>query len=326
MTDKIVSYYAHIFSTLKQDKSKGAAPHKPILLLSIIQEYKCGRIIGNKIFITPELTNTFSEVWNQLVLTGHQKRFALPFSHMRNEKGAWWKLVANPGCELWIENADSMRSFNNLTAAVAYARLDENLAALLQDEATRIFFQELILRTYFPGQSYSFSDSSNGYISDLENEILQESPAEYKLKITGLKQKADPETYQIEIYNLGTVFRREIIKIYLEACCISQLRVSATSTITMVDACHIKPFATSFDNTLNNGIALCPNLHRAFDRGIIAIDDSYRVLLSTTFKENTNSIYSLHQVQGIELAKPNNLRFLPSLEAFAWHRSNIFRK
>ena len=37
-------------------------------------------------------------------------RFALPFYHLKNEKGNWWNLVPNSGCETWIDMARSMRS------------------------------------------------------------------------------------------------------------------------------------------------------------------------------------------------------------------------
>jgi putative restriction endonuclease len=40
----------------------------------------------------------------------------------------------------------------------------------------------------------------------------------------------------------------------------------------MVDACHIVPFYKTYNNHPTNGIALCPNLHRAFDKGAIAVD------------------------------------------------------
>ena len=329
--DKILAYYRYAFSHLKRDKSKGAAPHKPILLLSVLHEYAVGRIIDNQIFITPELTRTFSNYWNALVTSGHEKRFALPFYHLHNERGSWWRLQPMPGCEQWLQNAGSMRTFANLSAAVAYTEIDTNLAALLlQPESRQALHQEL-LTTYFSGQNAPrIDDDSAGYVKGLEDEVANESQAEYKAVIDELKAAAktaktrlDPEKYEIEVYNRGTIFRREIIRLYNETCCVSGLRVAATFSITMVDACHIKPFAVGFDNTLTNGIALCPNLHRAFDRGLLAVDDDYRVIASGAFVENAQSPYSLSQVAGVALLLPPH--HLPSLEAFAWHRQHVFQ-
>ncbi len=127
MKDKIksLSYYNYIFRKLRRDSKKGGAPHKPILLLSIIQLFEDNLINSNKIYITPDLVGYFKSTWNMLVTTNHDLRFALPFYHMSSEP--FWKLIPNPGCEKWIEAKSSMRSFNNINTAVAYALIDEEL-------------------------------------------------------------------------------------------------------------------------------------------------------------------------------------------------------
>lgn len=331
-SDKILAYYEWAFSNLSRDKSKGGAPHQPILLLSVLHEFAVGRIVGNRVFITPELTRTFTNYWNTLVMTEHTKRLALPFYALSNKEGNWWRLQPLPGCELWIQNASSMRSFANLSAAVAYAEIDANLAELLMRPESWQALRRTLLSAYFPGQAAPrIDDDSAGYVQTLENEIVNESQAEYKAVIDELKAKSknaktksDPEKYEIEVYNRGTVFRREIIKLYRETCCISGLRVDAKFTISMVDACHIKPFAVGFDNTLTNGIALCPNLHRAFDRGLLTVDDNYRVIFSRAFTENAASPFNLRQVENVTLTLPAH--HLPSLEAFAWHRQQVFQQ
>lgn len=328
---KILDYYRYAFAHLKRDKSKGEAPHKPILLLSVLHEYAAGRLNGRQIAITPELTHTFGSYWSALVTTAHEKRFALPFYHLANEKGDWWRLQPVPGCELWLQNAGSMRTFANLSAAVAYAELDASLAVLLMQPETRQVLRQELLATYFPGQKApNIADDSEGYVQGLASEIVSESQAEYQTAISELKAtaknaktKLDPEKYEVEVYNRGAVFRREILKLYRETCCVSGLRVAATFSITLVDACHIKPFAVSFDNTLTNGIALCPNLHRAFDRGLLAVDENYQVLLAGAFTENAASLYQLRQLAGVALALPP--QHLPALEAFAWHRQHVFQ-
>lgn len=325
---KILDYYRYAFAHLKRDQSKGEAPHKPILLVSVLHEYAAGRITDGRIFITPELTRTFGNYWSALVTTDHGMRFALPFYHLSNEKGNWWRLQPMPGCELWLQNASSMRTFANLSAAVAYAELDANLAVLLLQPDTRQALWQELLAVYFPGQQLTaVADDSAGYVQLLASETAQESAAEYRTALAELKANAkaklNPETYEIEVYNRGAVFRREVVKLYRETCCISGLRVAATFSITLVDACHIKPFALSFDNTLTNGIALCPNLHRAFDRGLLAVDENYRVLLASGFTENAASPYQLRQLAGVALALPP--QHMPALEAFAWHRQHVFQ-
>ncbi len=322
-----IEYFIKAFSSLHVDKSKGIAPHKPILLLSIIHEYEKSRILDNRIFITPELTHTFSQIWNKLVTTDHDKRFALPFYHLKGEKGNWWKIIPNPSCEIWIENAGSMRSFSNLNSAIAYVEIDQNLAQLFLKEDGRKALNEVLISTYFPNsKSKTIDYQDDKYIENLKNEILEESPVEYKKLIQNLKKELDLETYQIEIYSRDVAFRREILKLYNETCCISKQNVVANFTISMVDACHIVPFAESFNNNPANGIALSPNLHRAFDRGLLSIDANYKVVLSKHFSENRESPFSFQQFESVQILLPTSEKFLPSQEAFAWHRKNKFKK
>lgn len=326
MLEQQLDYFIYAFTNLRRDSKKGGAPHKPILLLAIIHEYEFGRISDNRIFITPELTYSFSILWNQLVTTGHDQLFALPFYHLTGEKGQWWQLVPNVGCEIWIENAGSMRSFGNLSAAVAYAEIDPTLAALLVNRDSREVLKRALLSAYFPNkQLQDIENQEQGYLGNLRNEVYEPSET-YKTELRNLKKRLDPETYQIELYNRGTIFRREVVKTYDETCCISGLRVAALFTITMVDACHIVPFAKSFDNSLINGISLCPNLHRAFDRGLLSVNDRYEVILSESFKENLQSEYSFSKIEGKAISLPNDKDFWPSLANFEWHRKNVFKR
>jgi putative restriction endonuclease len=323
---QILDYFIYAFTHLRRDSKKGGAPHKPILLLAVINEYESNRILDDKIFISPELIYSFSTLWNKLVTTGHDQKFALPFFHLTGEKGDWWQLIPNPGCELWIENSGSMRSFGNLSVAVSYAKIDQNLALLLLNLETRNLLKNSILKEYFPKSvEQQINIQEDNYIDDLKNE-MKESSNEYKSKLLNLKTKLNPEKYQVEIYNRSTIFRREIVKLYNETCCISGLHVSAPFTITMVDACHIIPFSNSLDNSLTNGIALCPNLHRAFDRGLISVDDNYEVILSENFIENVFSDYSFLKVKGKKISLPSDNDLIPSAESFSWHRQNIFKK
>jgi putative restriction endonuclease len=49
----------------------GGAPHKPILLLSIIRLFESGIFPNNRIFILPELVASFKSNWSKLVDTNH---------------------------------------------------------------------------------------------------------------------------------------------------------------------------------------------------------------------------------------------------------------
>lgn len=72
--------------------------------------------------------------------------------------------------------------------------------------------------------------------------------------------------------------------------------------------------------TLTNGIALCPNLHRAFDRGLISISDNYTVLINKNFIENKNSVFNINQFEDLQIMLPELESNYPSLENLHNHR------
>lgn len=191
---------------------------------------------------------------------------------MRSEP--FWNLIANSGCEIWIESKSSMRSFANLNTAVRFALIDEDLTAILSTKEGCDLLKEVLINTYFP---YSRNLLLTQKDSLPSSNIICEDTATYKRRLEELRKTISSEAYQEEVFVRSGIFKREIPKIYNNTCAVSDMRVDSMSNISMVDACHIVPFSEGNDDTLINGIALCPNLHKAFDRGLISISDEYRV-------------------------------------------------
>ena len=309
-------YYIHCFTHLKRDAKNGGAPHKPILLLSIIRLFEKGLLTNNQIFILPELVASFKSNWSKLVETNHHPIFAMPFYHMNSEP--FWNLIPNAGCEKWIESKSSMRSLNNLTTAINFAFIDTELSLLLLKPEYRDILKISILEIYFPSTKVNFNNNNenDGLPSP---SILNEPSEEYRRKIIELKNHLDENTFQEEVFIRGGLFKREIPKIYDNTCAISGLRIDSTANISMIDACHIVPFSDGYNDTLTNGIALCPNLHRAFDRGLISINDNYEVILNSNFIENS-SAYNLSQFINKQITLPKQIEFHPELENLKQHR------
>jgi len=202
-----------------------------------------------------------------------------------------------------------MRSFNSLKSAVAYAEIDIELAELLLLEENRELLEMAILEKYF---SHSSNANSKDYLNNISNEILNDSAEEYKQRIQKLQSLLDKSDFQEEIYVRSGRFKREVLSAYNDTCAISGLKITTTENISMLDACHIIPFSETYDDTISNGIALTPTLHRAFDRGLIGINSSYEVVLSADFKENSSSPYCLSQFLGKRLILPINTHKYPS--------------
>ncbi len=321
MLTKDIVYYCSCFKKLRRDRKNGGAPHKPILLISLIQAFQQKIFLDERIPIVPELVGLFKSNWKLLVDTNHQCLFALPFYHMHTEP--FWQLVPNAGCELWVQSKNSMRSFSNLTTAVRYALIDNELAILFQNKQNSQILIDFLLETYFQDKKQSYYSGTDNYLIDIENQIVNEPQEDYKKRLLQIQKTLNNEEFQEEIFVRSNVFKKEVPKIYNFTCCISGLRVDSISNVSMIDACHIIPFSESYNDTITNGIALCPNLHRAFDRGLISISDNYKVLMNTGFSEINETSYSLKQFEGKELLLPSNTRYRPSQESLRHHRDKF---
>lgn len=319
----LIEKYRNDFQNLRVDRSHGGeAPHKPILLLSILQAVKTGLITDNKVFITPELMALFKANWSQLVSgSNYSCKLALPFFHLRSE--SFWTLVAREGNDSQLLLSSSISSISRLDSLVAYALLKEELFLLMIREEENALLQQALMQHYFPGRSESLIAVAVEYqslLTEAEDKIIHETPADYKKEIEALLAQKNEE----EVFFRSSVFKKEIPKIYHNACCISGLRIDSILNLSMIDACHIRPFSISRDDTITNGISLCPNLHRAFDRGLIAISNDYRVLVSSAFREN-DTPYGIKQFEGKVITLPSNQAHWPLVGNLEWHRERVFR-
>lgn len=315
--------YLSQFKKLNRSRNEkmGAAPHKPILLLAIIEEIGNGDIFSNRISITPELVLSFKDIWSKLVTTAHTPNFALPFFHMKSEP--FWRLVSLNGAVIPVTASKSIKSLSALKDSLAFAEIDRELMSFLVDPIYRELMKSELLEFYFPETKDQLETSANYFISELENQVLNDDRSTYTERLDELRVKMKESDFEEEVFIRSGIFKREIPKIYNYTCAISGLRIEATINAQLVDACHIIPFAVSKDDTVGNGFSLTPTLHRAFDRGLITINDDYVVRISPDIKE-VASTYSLSQFDGKQMKLPLKKEHYPLQENFAWHRRERF--
>ncbi len=311
-----LQYYKTQFQKLKQGITQyGKAPHKPILLLSVIHQIEKGNISDNRICLTPDLVAEFLETFKLLVHTGNRPEFSLPFYHLTGDK--FWHLM--PKSDQILRGY--VKSLTVMNEIIDYAYLDEGLFMLLQNPETRQILKQTLLDTYFPQTKalyLSAQPNTDAYIQNLEKYILQEPSTVY----------ATPPSVseEDERFVRGSLFKKLIPRLYNQTCSISRMRVTSSHGYQLIDACHIKPISLSNDDTVSNGFALCPNLHRAFDRGIIGIDATYRVVVSRHIKEDDAVAYSLKALAGTQLYLPMPEAYYPAVDNFLWHLGERFEK
>jgi putative restriction endonuclease len=321
MTSVQLNKYLFQFSKLKRSATNGGAPHKPILLLTILTFVRNGKIVNNRIEITHDLVLEFKSIWSVLVVSQHSANFSLPFFHMRSEP--FWRLVTKAGMIIPVTSSKSVKSLGSLKDSIAFAEIDKDLFDLMLNSESRSILEAKLLELYFPETKSNYRINDYSFIELLESQILHEDRESYSERISELRESLSNYEFEEEIFVRSGIFKREIPKIYNYQCAISGMRVESTNNAQIVDACHIIPFAISKDDTITNGISLSPNLHRAFDRGLLTINADYVVRISPAIKEN-ESPYSLRQFEGKQIKLPNETKYYPSIENLNWHRKERF--
>ena len=312
-----VAIYSRKFAKLKQGGTKyGKAPHKPVLSLTLIELIEQQIITENRITISPELVATFKETFALLVNVANKDDFTQPFFYLKNE-GFWF---LQPKADYLFDTY--IRNVQTLSDRLEYAYFAVDLYSLLINPQARLYLKTLILDTYFPATKAAYwqvKNAGRSYVQDLENYLLNEKEISYR---TALQAIDDEETRFVR----GGLFKKLVPKVYDFTCAISGMKVISMDGSSLVEACHIVPISVSGDDKVTNGIALCPNLHTAFDKGMIAVDERLRVIVSPLLADKVSSPYNLSQFDGQPLRLPFGKMHYPKQESFAWHLVEKFKK
>lgn len=113
-------------------------------------------------------------------------------------------------------------------------------------------------------------------------------------------------------------FRDFIMVGYDNLCAITGTVIKYESYMNL-EAAHIKPKSHGGLFLPNNGIALCRDLHWAFDKGFFTLDDDLRVIVHPKI----TSEY-LNSFNGKKIRVPSNQFFVPDLDNVRYHRENVY--
>ena len=142
-----LSRYVEQFTSLKiaRIKSKNA-PHKAVMLISVIDMIQAGLISGEGIYFTEGLQRMFKLNWNRYV--GESLIFkpvpATPFWHLGSEP--FWTLNRADGGK--IDDVKNTPSGGALSSMGIFATIDNELYSLLKDESASDKLRGLLVDKY----------------------------------------------------------------------------------------------------------------------------------------------------------------------------------
>lgn len=142
-----LAYYSTRLSRLRVDRAHGIAPHKPILVLSVIHLIRNGEIDKNRIDLSKQLNEAFLFAWNYLGSDTHNPDISRPFFHLRGDK--FWHLIPRAGFQKILNSKIKLKTFCEVQKAVKYAYIDDRLFQFLQNEPIRDSLETVLVKKWF---------------------------------------------------------------------------------------------------------------------------------------------------------------------------------
>lgn len=298
------------------ESTRKRAPHKPLLLMAVMDLIARGAVTSSFFDLTGdlvELNELFTGYWRKVVPLDQTSSIAFPFSRLHNE--AFWKLVPMPGKEITPAAVNNINSVSQLRKFALGAKMDNDLFLLLQHPESRNALRQILLESCF---------SQEAQVTLLEQAAINSEAYSYNMELLQIaheplvKEVLDSDKYKPPARDQG--FRRAVVSTYDHRCALCGVRIVTSEGHTVVDAAHIIPWSVSRNDDIRNGMALCKLCHWAFDEGMMGVSDSYNVITSRQIGADPNVPGFLLTLSGRGIIPPADRDLWPEREYLKWHR------
>lgn len=293
------------FQNLGRYKDK--APHKPLLILAILDFMETLRLEENSIPLNSGLFERFEHYWEELHGKSGTKRIQYPILYLKSD-GLGWNVVVNG------EMLSTEKGKRYLEKHGATGRFSEEVWQFLNSPEHRDLVRLSIMETYFPEKkSVIFPENKPYSLDSYEDEFFEDRQSAYRIKM--VKQAGFVRT---------EYFRIRLLGVYRNTCAMTQMHIDPPGRI--LQACHIERHAKSGINSARNGIILSANMHAAFDQWYVSIDKGYKIIVNEKLFEESSGKYNLIDLQGKPLYLPSDEKYWPAQKHLEEHRQEFFNK
>lgn len=283
----------------KLNKARNNAPHKPFLLLVVLELAERDSLPAETFFLTPDVSYRFDTF---AAVVAHRRTrhpdLRMPFHHLRTD--GFWEAFTTGG------HRSKHRSVTE------YVVLHPDFLEACQSEEFINTARRILIAAHFePAERNA-----------LYHLVGMEIPADDEIAADASFEVPD------DAENVGRNgrFRVDVVAAYNFTCALTGYRVTTIGSGAIVDAAHIHQFADSRNNDPRNGLALCKNAHWLFDIGLWSIDADYRIVVATgAFSESSPDQKPLAEYSGERLRLPAEERLWPDPAHCRWHRRKKFR-
>ena len=283
------------------------APHKPLLLLIALAGVAQGE---ERLIEYADCENRLSKLLTEFGPPVRQVKAFEPFKRLPKD-GLWELLNVADQSATTIERLTG-GCLRDMDAKGGLLKNDHQL--LLQDREFLCSCISEILHSNFPLSYHSEIVQTVG-LPTIELNAIDSRTIRSANRTSNVRYR-DPR------------FRESILRIYGRACSICRSAVHLNDALMGLEAAHIKWHCHGGPDEESNGLALCIFHHKAFDRGVIGLNNvgnHYTVEVSAKLGGYGPAMSWLSDFEGKKIFKVKNREHQPSPNYIAWHREQVFK-
>lgn len=292
------------------------APHKPFLLLAVLDLAVQGQLSSPFIEPSFELIERFNRYWDLIMPPDRKRNPAYPFYYLQSE--GFWTLVPKPGQEHEVRERITS-SMTRLRSVLLGARIEPGLFDLFSEPQRREELRVALLQTYFA------PDVREALLSESTQNAAAHQYSQRLLQAADAVRPYAPETERAPHPVRDQGFRKAVMQLYSHRCALCGVRMLTPEGKTIVEAAHIRPWAETHDDRPANGMALCKLCHWSFDNGFMGVGQEYEVLVSPLAREEQNNPGPIMTLEHRPIFTPQERQFYPDQACLGWHRREVMR-
>lgn len=307
LIDAYVDRLQHLRVNRQGDR---ASPHKPCMLLAVLDLAEAGALTKNRIDYSPALLERYALYFERVREPSDHANPYFPFFHLRSE--GFWHLIAKPGREAALGAMRTARSHGDIDTNIDHVELDPELHQILVDRIAIEALRQSLVSRWFGTKADA--------LAPLLEEAERENRYEYTLREgdTGL-----PVAEEIPEAVRSSAFRRLVLEIYDYRCAATGWRILVPGGgAALLDAAHIIPFSESHNDDPGNGIALTPTFHRAFDQFLIAPGPDLKWHVAPIFDDRLPEHQPLLSLEGRDVLLPSSA-YRPANHGLEWRMEHL---
>jgi putative restriction endonuclease len=276
---------------------QGKAPHKPLLLLALIDLAESGELTTRSFTRSPGLVLRFRS-YGTIVADRWPTRLdiKMPFFYLSTQ-GFWQPLDVE------------MRPAKSPESCIV-CEMQPEFFTLMTDADFRLKARLVLVTKYFTPMERIALFEGLGLQAGSAKGVKTDNVVREAVEVA--KSRGRDARFSVRV-----------VAEYRYTCALTGYRCVTDDGAAVVDAAHIEQWARTQNDDITNGLALSKTAHWMFDEGLWSADTDMRVIVNARrFSENGPEPFRLSSFVGRHLQFDPNAKLRPSVEYLRNHRTH----